>query len=49
MFTKTWFLIVAAINILFIGLAAKWLESIKNRVPVGYQDESGFHFGIKKI
>lgn len=27
-----------------------WLQNtVKNRIPVGYQDESGFHFGVKPV
>lgn len=48
MCNKTQFLITAAINILFTGLAARLLISLNKRAPVGYQDESGFHFGVRK-
>jgi hypothetical protein len=48
MCSKTWFLMTAAMNLLLIGLIAKLLDSIKNRAPVGYQDESGFHFGVRR-
>ena len=37
-----------AINVLVIGLLAKLLDSVTSRVPVGYQDDSGFHFGAKR-
>jgi hypothetical protein len=48
MYSKTSFLITAAINIFFVGLMAKLLESLKKHAPVGYQDESGFHLGVRK-
>jgi hypothetical protein len=30
------------------GLLAKLRNAIKTSVPVGYQDENGFHFGVKR-
>jgi hypothetical protein len=48
MCNKTSFLITAAMNILFVGLMAKLLDSLNKHAPVGYQDESGFHLGVKK-
>lgn len=30
------------------GLIAKIRNAIKSSVPVGYQDESGFHAGVKR-
>lgn len=41
-------MVVASVNFLFIAMMVKLLESFKDRVPVGYEDESGFHFGIGK-
>lgn len=38
---------MTAMNLLFIGLVAKALDSIKNQAPLGYEDENGFHFGVK--
>jgi hypothetical protein len=29
------------------GLIARFRDSLKSQIPVGYQDESGFHFGVK--
>jgi len=29
------------------GLIAKLRNMVKIEVPVGYQDESGFHYGVK--
>jgi hypothetical protein len=48
MFTKTSFLLTAAMNIFVVGLMAKLLDSLKKHAPVGYQDESGFHLGVRK-
>lgn len=31
----------------FAGIVAKLKNAVKNRIPVGYQDESGFHTGVK--
>jgi hypothetical protein len=30
------------------GLMAKLRNAIKMHVPEGYQDENGFHFGVKR-
>jgi len=30
------------------GLLAKLRNAIKTSVPVGYQDENGFHYGVKR-
>jgi len=48
MCNKTSFLMTAVMNIFFAGLMAKLLDSLNQRAPVGYQDESGFHFGNRK-
>ncbi len=48
MYHKTSFFMTAAMNIIFVGLIAKVLESLNRHAPVGYQDQSGFHFGVKK-
>ena len=29
------------------GIIAKLKNAVKSSVPVGYQDESGFHYGVK--
>jgi len=44
---KTW-LHTFALNLLFVGIIAKLRSAIANHVPVGYQDESGFHLGVKQ-
>lgn len=48
MCSKTWFMIITAVNFLFIVLTVKLLDSLRNQIPTGYQDESGFHFGARK-
>jgi hypothetical protein len=48
MLHKTSFLITAALNIFFVGLMAKLVDSLNRHAPVGYQNESGFHFGARK-
>ena len=32
----------------FTGLMAKIRNAVKASVPIGYQDESGFHTGVKR-
>jgi hypothetical protein len=44
---KTSFLITAAMNLFFVGLIAKLLDSLNKHAPVGYQDEAGFHLGVR--
>jgi hypothetical protein len=48
MLHKTSFLITAALNIFLVGLMAKLVDSLNRHAPVGYQNESGFHFGVRK-
>jgi hypothetical protein len=43
---KTW-LHAFALNLLLIAIAAKLRSLWASHVPMGYQDESGFHFGTK--
>jgi hypothetical protein len=44
---KTW-LHAFALNLLFLGIAAKLRNMFESHVPLGYQDENGFHYGVKK-
>lgn len=44
---KTW-LHAFALNLLFIGIIAKLRNLLESHVPLGYQDEAGFHLGVKK-
>jgi hypothetical protein len=47
MYNKTSFLITATIGMFFVGLMAKLLASLEKHAPMGYQDESGFHLGVR--
>lgn len=42
---KSSFLIMTVMNLFFVALMAKVYQIIKNQAPVGYEDESGFHYG----
>ena len=42
---KTW-LHTMVLNLLIVGILAKLHIAIRNCVPIGYQDETGFHFGV---
>jgi hypothetical protein len=44
---RTW-LHTFALTLLFAGIIAKLRSVFANRVPVAYQDESGFHLGVKQ-
>jgi hypothetical protein len=44
---KSSFLIMTVLNLVFVALMAKVFQIIKNQVPVGYEDETGFHYGSK--
>lgn len=33
----------------FNGVIVWFKNTIKSRVPVGYEDEKGFHFGVKPV
>ncbi len=39
---------VLTLNLLIFGLAAKLREMIDSKIPLGYQDQTGFHFGVKR-
>jgi hypothetical protein len=39
---------VSSLVLLFVGIMAKVRAQMDKQVPVGYQDESGFHVGEKK-
>ncbi len=47
MTTKSW-LQVASMLVFAGALAAKLRETIRAQIPVGYQDETGFHFGSEQ-
>jgi hypothetical protein len=44
MTTKPWLQLAATMVIVGV-MAAKLRQAIRSRIPVGYQDETGFHFG----
>jgi len=48
MYNRTNFFITAAITMFFVSLMAKLLDGLKKHAPVGYQDASGFHLGVRK-
>lgn len=48
MVNKTSMLITAVLNLLLLGVMAKLWQRFNKRAPVGYQDESGFHYGVRK-
>jgi hypothetical protein len=48
MCNKASFLMTVAMNLFFVGLMAKLLDSLNRHAPVGFQDEAGFHFGVKQ-
>lgn len=39
---------VLTLNFLILGLAAKLRELFEGKIPLGYQDQTGFHFGVKR-
>jgi len=42
---KTYFYIIAML-VPLVAIAAKAMAKLKVEVPVGYQDENGFHVGL---
>jgi hypothetical protein len=48
MVNKTSMLITAVLNLLLLGVMAKLWDSFNKSAPVGYQDGSGFHYGVRK-
>jgi hypothetical protein len=45
---KTSYYIVSHLALIMHAITAKFHATIENLVPVGYQDESGFHTGVKR-
>ena len=43
---KSWFHAGIA-GLLPAGLVARLKNSVKYEIPTGYQDETGFHYGVK--
>lgn len=46
---KTSSLYVVAITFLVAGILARVRAAAEKQVPVGYQDESGFHWGAEPL
>jgi len=44
---KSWLHFIA-VNLLLVGILTKLRATIENHIPLGYQDETGFHFGVQK-
>ncbi len=44
---KTWLQIIA-VNLLLVGILAKLRAAMKTHIPLGYQDETGFHYGVQR-
>jgi hypothetical protein len=44
---KTWLHIIA-VNLLLVGIVAKLRAAMKTHIPLGYQDETGFHYGVQR-
>jgi hypothetical protein len=45
--SKTWLHIIL-LNLLIAGIVTKLRVAIKTHIPLGYQDEAGFHFGVQQ-
>ena len=39
---------VLTLNLLIFALGAKLRELMESKIPLGYQDQTGFHFGVKR-
>jgi hypothetical protein len=39
---------VLTLNGLVLGLVARLRHVIESAIPLGYQDETGFHYGVKR-
>jgi hypothetical protein len=37
----------ASVGLMFHGILAKLQNAIRIEIPIGYQDETGFHRGVK--
>ncbi len=44
---KTW-LPAFTLNLLLLSIVAKVRNIFEKHVPLGYQDEAGFHYGVKR-
>lgn len=45
---KTSYYILSHLALIMHAISAKFHATMENLVPVGYQDESGFHRGAKR-
>jgi hypothetical protein len=45
---KTW-ANTGSIGLVPSGIIAKLLNAVKMQIPIGYQDETGFHTGVKRV
>jgi len=48
MCNKTLHLMTAALNFSLVVLSVKLLNRLNKFAPVGYQDQAGFHLGVRK-
>ncbi|MGB7769765.1 MAG: hypothetical protein WBN22_13055 [Verrucomicrobiia bacterium] len=44
---KSWLHFIV-VNLLLVGILARLRATIENHIPFGYQDETGFHFGVQE-
>jgi hypothetical protein len=42
------FVPVLTVNFWFLDLVARLRRVIEDKIPLGYQDETGFHYGVKR-
>jgi len=42
-------LYIVAVTVLFGGILAKIRAAMEKQVPIGYQDENGFHYGAEPV
>jgi len=38
---------IASFGLIFHGIVAKLRNAVRIDIPIGYQDETGFHMGVK--
>jgi hypothetical protein len=39
----------ASLELMFHGIIARLRNAISIEIPIGYQDETGFHMGVKPV
>jgi hypothetical protein len=47
MISKVW-MPVLTLSLLVSALVAKLLAAIENKTPLGYEDQTGFHYGVRR-